>query len=479
MTISNNASDARFCPYVPPNVIVAGCSVGKMLRVRRFTLVTSILSTMIRPRPSTCGRCLAHRRLFSTTNHQAEQFQNAPPPPDVGYSRLTNRGLISITGVDSSTFLQGLITQNMLVANDPNKSIRHTGTYAAFLNSQGRVLNDTFIYPLPNSDGSDIEREWLVEVDKNEVPTLMKHLKKHKLRAKLKLRALEDGERTVWSAWKNHSEPRWAAYNLESETASPFSTTSSDVVGCIDARAPGFGSRLVTPGSDDLRSHLPDESQVAGSEVELGSYTVRRILHGVAEGQNEIIRESALPLECNMDMGRAIDFRKGCYVGQELTIRTHHTGVVRKRILPVQFYTGEPSSADGPVYDPSVELPLPPHGSNINKAGGRRGRSAGKFLDGVGNIGLALCRLEMMTDVALTSEGTQYTPGSEFKVSWTLDSEQPAEVKLQAFIPPWTREFILAGGTRKPAPRQVDLEGERARVLVEQLEEEEAQRRTE
>jgi mRNA-decapping enzyme subunit 2 len=178
-----------------------------------------------------------------------------------------------------------------------------------------------------------------------------------------------------------------------------------------------------------------------------------------------------------MDMGRAIDFRKGCYVGQELTIRTHHTGVVRKRILPVQFYTGEPSSADGPVYDPSVELSLPPHGSNINKAGGRRGRSAGKFLDGVANIGLALCRLEMMTDVALTSEGTQYTPGSEFKVSWTLESEQPAEVKLQAFIPPWTREFILAGGARKPAPRQVDLEGERARGLVEQLEEEEAQRR--
>ncbi|CEJ58639.1 hypothetical protein PMG11_07289 [Penicillium brasilianum] len=434
---------------------------------------------MMRPRPSTCGRCLTHKRLFSTTHHQAEQFQNVPPPPDVGYTRLTNRGLISITGVDSSTFLQGLITQNMLVANDPNKNIRHTGTYAAFLNSQGRVLNDTFIYPLPSSDGSGNEREWLVEVDKNEVPTLMKHLKKHKLRAKLKLRALEDGERTVWSSWKNRLEPRWAAYNLESETASPFSP-SSNVVGCIDARAPGFGSRLVTPGSDDLHSHLPDESQVAGSEVGLGSYTVRRILHGVAEGQKEIIRESALPLECNMDMGQAIDFRKGCYVGQELTIRTHHTGVVRKRILPVQLYTGGLSSADGPVYDPSVELALPPHGSNINKAGGRRGRSAGKFLDGVGNIGLALCRLEMMTDIALTSEGTQYTPGSEFKVSWTLETEQPAEVKVQAFIPPWTREFIIAGGARKPAPRKVDLEGERARFLVEQLEEEEeeAQRQT-
>ncbi|KAF7720260.1 Uncharacterized protein PECH_003375 [Penicillium ucsense] len=432
---------------------------------------------MIKPPSSICSRCLAHRRLLSTSVRRSDQFHNAPLPPDVGYTRLTNRGLISITGVDSTTYLQGLITQNMLIANDPKKRVRNTGTYAAFLNSQGRILNDVFIYPLPNSNGDQTEREWLVEVDRNELPTLLKHLKKHKLRAKLKLRALEIDERTVWSSWRNHCEPRWAAYNLEADTASPFSS-SPDVVGCIDSRAPGFGSRLVTPGPDDLRSHLPDESQLAGSEVELDSYTVRRMLHGIAEGQSEIIRETALPLESNMDLGRAIDFRKGCYVGQELTIRTHHTGVVRKRILPVQLYTGEAPSATSPIYDPSAQIPVPAPGSNINKADGRRGRSAGKFLNGVGNIGLALCRLEMMTDIALTSEGSQYSPDKEFKVSWTSESEQPSEVKLQAFVPSWIREFILAGGAKKTSARSGDVEGERARTLVEQLgEEDEAQRR--
>lgn len=450
--------------------------IAYAVRKKKCTSSTPLISTAMRPSPSACKRCLARGRLFSTTPYQAEQTRHVPPPPEAGYARLTNRGLISITGVDSATFLQGLITQNMMVANDPSRSFRRTGTYTAFLNSQGRVLNDAFIYPLPNSDGNDLECEWLVEVDKNEVPSLMKHLKKHKLRAKLKLRALEDGERTVWSSWKNHTEPRWAAYNLESETASHFST-ESDIVGCIDSRAPGFGSRIVTPGSEDLRSHLPEESQVAGSEAELGSYTVRRMLCGVAEGQTEIIRESALPMECNMDLARGIDFRKGCYVGQELTIRTHHTGVVRKRILPVKLYRQEPPSESSPVYDPSVEISPPPSGSNISKVGGRRGRSAGKFLNGVGNIGLALCRLEMMTDIALTSEGTQYTPDSEFKVSWETETEQPSEVKLQAFIPPWTRDFISSGGARKPAPQAPGTDGTRARGFVEQLEEEEAQRR--
>lgn len=428
---------------------------------------------MMRPRLSICSRCLARSRPFSTTASQAEQSKNPALPPNSGYARLTNRGLISITGIDSSTFLQGLITQNMLIPKDPSKSIRRTGTYTAFLNSQGRILNDAFIYPVPIANSNDLE--WLVEVDKNEVPTLLKHLKKHKLRAKLKLRAIEDGERTVWSSWKDHEQPRWAAYNLESESASHF-PASSDIVGCIDTRAPAFGDRIITPGSEGLRTHFPEESQLAGSEVPLDAYTVRRFLNGVPEGQSEIIRESALPMECNMDMARAIDFRKGCYVGQELTIRTHHTGVVRKRILPVQLYTDELSAADTPSYDPSSELALPPSGSNIMKAGGRRGRSAGKFLNGVGNIGLALCRLEMMTDIALTGEGTQYTPGSEFKVSWTAETEEPAEVKLQAFVPAWVKEHIETGGVRKQAPRPADADGERAREFLEQLEEERAHR---
>lgn len=376
----------------------------------------------------------------------------------------------------------------MMVTNDPNHPVRHTGSYTAFLNSTGRVLNDAFIYPLPKTESetepsASNEPGWIIEVDKSEVSSLVKHLRKHKLRSKLKLRALDDGERTVWAAWKDHSEPRWAAYNLESESLSPFSP-SSPIAGCVDTRAPGFGSRLVTPGDADLRAHLPGENQVAGEEVALDEYTVRRIVHGVAEGQGEILRESALPLESNMDMARGIDFRKGCYVGQELTIRTHHTGVVRKRIVPVQLYAEgqDPACGDSdtPVYDPSAGLALPPGGANISKAGGRRGRSAGKFLAGVGNVGLALCRLEMMTDIVLTGEGVQYSPGEQFKVSWSGegDGSQPGgEVMVKALVPNWTREFILSGGARQNHPTKRDGEGERAKGIVEQLEEEEAQRR--
>ncbi|KAJ5312537.1 hypothetical protein N7508_003367 [Penicillium antarcticum] len=432
---------------------------------------------MMRPRPSACSRCLARTKQFSTTTNRSNQSQNASFPPQTGFSRLTNRGLISIIGTDSTTFLQGLMTQNMLVPNDPNKGIRRTGAYTAFLNSQGRVLNDAFIYPIPGAENNAAEQGWLVEVDRNQVPVLMKHLKKHKLRAKLKLRALEEGERTVWSTWKNHEEPRWAAYSLESESPSPFSPTS-EIAACLDTRAPGFGSRIITPGSDGLRIHLPDEAQVAGSEVALDSYTIRRFLHGVSEGQTEIISGSALPLQCNMDMARGIDFRKGCYVGQELTIRTHHRGVTRKRLLPVQLYNMSQDVASLPedlTYDPSVQLTLPTGESDIVKAGTttRRNRSAGTFLNGIGNIGLALCRLEIMTDVALMGETPARPHEHQFKLTWAPDVEQPNDIGVRAFVPPWLRDFISGAKEEKPAPRNPEVGGERARELVEQLEQEE------
>jgi hypothetical protein len=181
-----------------------------------------------------------------------------------------------------------------------------------------------------------------------------------------------------------------------------------------------------------------------------------------------------------MDLTRAIDFRKGCYVGQELTIRTHHTGVVRKRILPVQLYhEGNQPGSETPVYDPQTTISLPPAGANISKTGGRKGRSAGKFITGIGNVGLGICRLEMMTDITLTGESSQYVPSQEFKVS-DGEAQQSADgqdVRIKAFVPPWLREHILAGIARRaPVTRPSDgLEGLRERDMVEQLEEEEAE----
>ncbi|OJD17889.1 hypothetical protein AJ78_02061 [Emergomyces pasteurianus Ep9510] len=411
---------------------------------------------------SICSCCSISMRQFSTFRPQHQQSVPSLPslPPLSGYARLPTRALIAVTGKDSTNFLQGMVTQNLLTSR--NTPVPKSGFYAAFLNAPGRVLHDVFIYPVPPNDSyngtSDLA--YLIEVDKNEVTNLLKHMRKHKLRSKIAFRAMDDGELNVFSLWNEEDAGLLTEYDLELENGKspPFT--------CVDTRAPGFGFRFLAP------EKVVDEQPIMpGERVDFATYNLRRILHGVPEGQGEIIRESALPMECNMDIMGGIDFHKGCYTGQELTIRTHHRGVVRKRILPVQLYDiGEPMpKTDTPAYSSESKLTLPPAGANIAKVSSRKGRSAGKFLSGVGNIGLALCRLEMMTDIAFTEESSQYSLDQEFKISWDADSEAGAEkageLKVKALVPPWTRDFIVSGGVKKPTLPTTKSEEEVAEEL--------------
>lgn len=182
-----------------------------------------------------------------------------------------------------------------------------------------------------------------------------------------------------------------------------------------------------------LGGKKPEEDVEETSE---DAYRIRRYLKGVPEGQDELVREAALPQESNIDFMGGIDYRKGCYVGQELTIRTHHTGVVRKRILPVMLYGNDESMPQTLEYKPSVDLGVEgiPRETSIGRVE-KRGRSAGKFLTGVGNIGLGLCRLEIMTDIQIQGEAGGYKEGDEFKLEWGPKGASEM-VKVKAFVPP-------------------------------------------
>lgn len=252
---------------------------------------------------------------------------------------------------------------------------------------------------------------------------MAKHLKRFKLRAKVGIRIMDEGEWCVWSEWP----------------ADDMNFAGRSDIWASDDRAPGMGYRLVRP-----------YSEMRGIKATAEQYDLRRIMMGVAEGQTELIKESALPQESNVDYMGGIDFRKGCYVGQELTIRTHHTGVVRKRILPVQIYdSGGGSKPDALSYDPNSTLVLPPRGANISRVD-KKGRSAGRWLGGIGNVGLALCRLEVMTDTVLTSEGKSWSPEHEFKVAWEPEGGRDSrEVKIKAFIPEWHKERAKAQSSHR------------------------------
>lgn len=306
------------------------------------------------------------------------------------------------------------------------------------------MLHDVFVYPAGHArayrdsvGGEEGEQGFLIEVDADEVDRLAGWMRRYKLRAKVGIRVCERGEWGLWSVWDEGE--KWTPHELASATV-PAQWGGAGI-GCVDARAPGMGRRVVVPG-DAAPEGLAEGQQ----EAELGQYTVRRMLKGVPEGQGEILRETALPLESCVDYMGGIDFRKGCYVGQELTIRTHHTGVVRKRILPVRLYAaGTEAPSPGELeYEPGCGTGLrPPRGASVARVGGK-GRSAGRWVGGVGNVGLALCRLEVMTDVVLTGEAAQWSPEQEFQVVWGGEEEGAVggEARVKAFVPSWHRNRV-------------------------------------
>jgi folate-binding protein YgfZ len=293
------------------------------------------------------------------------------------------------------------------------------------LNATGRVVHDTFIYPFyGGSSGLPVEGDgFLIEADAAQMTRLEKYIKRYKLRAKVNVKNFAPEEVSVWQAWNDSNE------------LNPTANQQNMVL--RDPRAPSMGHRIlhIGQGKPEIDVDLSNED----------AYTIRRYLQGVGEGQDELLRESALPLESNMEFMGGIDFHKGCYVGQELTIRTKHRGVVRKRILPCMIYDVDKAEPQTLTYEPESSSPqsltagMVPTETSIGRYE-KRGRSAGKWMKGVGNIGLGLCRLEIMTDIALPGEqaAATYKPGDEFVLEWGEEDGKNA-VKVKAFVPEWLR----------------------------------------
>lgn len=99
---------------------------------------------------------------------------------------------------------------------------------------------------------------------------------------------------------------------------------------------------------------------------------------GVPEGVHDLPPGVALPLESNLVFMNGVSFTKGCYVGQELTARTHHTGVIRKRLFPVQLLGLLPEGGITPGTTVLTES----------------GQAVGKYRAGQGDVGLALLHSE-------------------------------------------------------------------------------------
>ena len=254
----------------------------------------------------------------------------------LSYARLASRALIRVTGPDWRAFLQGLLTQD--VETLAEGELR----FAALLTPQGRLMFDLFV--LGEAEGALLE----VAADRREAIIL--RLSMYRLRAKVEIAA---DDRTVSALWNG--------------TGQGF---------VVDPRLPALGGR-------GCGAALPADA----TEADEAAYDAHRLSLGVP-GPADWGEEKTYPIEANFDLLNGIDFKKGCFVGQETTSRMKRRGQIKTRMLPITF--------DGPPPAPGAEV----------LAGELR---AGEVLSGVGGRAMAALRLDRIDGAALTVDGRPVT----------------------------------------------------------------------
>lgn len=292
---------------------------------------------------------------------------------------LQHRTLLKIQGQDTQSFLQGIVTNDMELFTEPDQR----AMYAHMLNVQGRTLFDIIMYRLKDAEA---EGGLLLECDSTVKDTILKHLKLYKIRRKVIITPCP--ELSVWAVIPGEKAAGQETPNI--------TTTEQAVIWEADPRTEAMGWRLVVDSKVNLLDIIAS-SQLGDTE----EYHRHRYSIGLPEGVKDLPPGVALPLESNLVYMQGISFSKGCYIGQELTARTHHTGVVRKRLMPVRLS----APAEGLEEGASLQT--------------QSGKPAGKHRAGVGERGLALIRLAHVKDPL------------------TLKSSEDTTVNIEAFVPDW------------------------------------------
>ena len=269
---------------------------------------------------------------------------------------LVGRELIQVRGEEAGDFLQGLITND--IRNIQTGTIKPKSMYALFLNKGGRVLYDTIIYGTPEKN------TYLVECDATISNELRRHLRIYRVRRKI----------DIEPAHKLYQP--WVVFNPssveEGGTGVRVQRNISDLYITEDPRTSHLGMRILAgPGHnfEYLASIFEDGGTVAVQPPSgKDNYKTHRYRVGVGEGVDDLPPGKANPLESNCDFLNGVSFNKGCYIGQELTARVHHTGIVRKRLMPMRLTTPLNAKAQNVVHSAA--------GANLGKIMGTSGERA-------------------------------------------------------------------------------------------------------
>jgi folate-binding protein YgfZ len=253
---------------------------------------------------------------------------------------LTSRALIAVEGDGWRPFLDNLLS------NDVEGMTPGEVRAALLLTPQGKYLFDLFVIA-PHGDQADI---CLLDVQASQREALIQKLKLYRLRAKVDIEPVDGA---IWAAWGSDPGMGWAP---------------DPRLKALGWR--GYGREALTDAGED-------------------AYDAHRLALGIPDAAKDSEADKTFPLEADWDLLNAIDFHKGCYVGQETTSRMKRRSAVKTRMAPLAF--------DGPAPAPGTPVETP------------EGLRAGEVLSGRPGRALALLRLDRAVGGGLTVDGRAVT----------------------------------------------------------------------
>jgi len=259
---------------------------------------------------------------------------------------LPDRGHLRLGGAEAVPFLQNLVSNDVARAG-PDRAV-----YATLLTPQGRFLFDFLVA----GEGEAL----LLDAEAPRLADLQKRLTLYRLRSKVTIEKKDWVTGTLWG------EGAAAALGLGGEAGSARAV--EDAIVFVDPRLAALGLRVIGPEASVARL-----LSTAGEASDFAAWDRHRLDLGVPDGSRDVPVEKGLLLEHNFEELNAIDFKKGCYIGQELTARTKYRGLVKKRLYKV--------TADGALPAPGTLVMRGEH-------------EAGTMCSSADGAGLALLRLE-------------------------------------------------------------------------------------
>jgi folate-binding protein YgfZ len=235
---------------------------------------------------------------------------------------LEDRGILYINGVDAKEFLQNIISNDIYKVNEDNSC------FASLLSPQGKFL---FAFIIAKHKSG-----YFIDCEKSQTEGLFKQLSIYKLRSKVEIMNLSN--EFVVAAFN-----REKFLKFEGSKDVPGNTIKyrEDSI-LLDPRNKNLGARLII----NLEKLYLSLKKLELKDSPVDEYYQLSHELGIPQKNMNELQNKLFGIECNFDELNGIDFKKGCYVGQENTARIKLKNKLSKRLLPIEVIEGELNQDD-------------------------------------------------------------------------------------------------------------------------------------